>query len=112
MKRIATLLLLTMTLAAASAFAVGGLNLASGTCWSAGGTGDVTFACAKNTVTAMTLFAPVIMPVAYPGLVQADTFLAVQFDGPGIPDRWRLQPGPCRKHELKFLTNSHCPSWE
>ena len=96
MKKVTTLAVMLLALAASAAQAQSGLNLAWDQCILGAGVQDKVFACNTNTGAAFTMHASVIVPEAMTKFAATSCVLDIHVDDAGLPPWWMTTTGQCR----------------
>lgn len=78
-----------------SAFAGSHANIASNTCWGAGGTNSASFACNSNSGSNI-FYISVVGPLSLPQLTQVNVGFYVQVQPAVLPPWWLVQTSGCR----------------
>jgi hypothetical protein len=100
MKKVITLAVTLLALAASSAQAQSGLNLAWSECITGAGAQDLGFACNTNTGAAFTMHASVVVPAAMPMFAATSTVLDIHVGDVSLPAWWQTLAGQCRQNAI------------
>lgn len=100
MKKFSTLAVMLLALAASSAQAQSGLNMAWDECITGAGALDKTFACNTNTGAAFTMHTSVVVPDAMPKFAATSTVIDIHINDPAIPAWWQTLAGQCRANAI------------
>ena len=105
MKKILTLTAGLMLVASAAMAA--GVNLYVGDCGGGTTTNTVTGACTKNTGTAMTLVASVVLDAVDPDFIGAATIIDLQSSAASLPAWWAADGTGCRSGAVSGNENAN-----
>lgn len=106
MKKVITLTVAMLSLAASFAFAQGSISLYVGDCGAGTTTNSVTNACTSNTGSALSVVGSCVLPSDIADFISAGAVMDVQTDAATIPDWWRGDQTGCRTGAMTALMDN------